>query len=212
MAQSAYCLLSLLSSRYFFIKKRKERRCVEIAQSGLYSAFRLPLFRHCAVTEVTSQKDNCYGVWGPQESDNVMDQDKPAHELTLRNSERLGEYSVMGCETKLNRALIRNIVELVWLGFAESEIRQQIDLSDSTWNDWKWRRETDTRGIFHEFFVRFNHAVTYHSLYVANNARYVAAPEHHDDVGEIICTGLESLLERVKREKLQDIVNDLDLT
>ena len=79
----------------------------------------------------------------------------------------------MGCKTKLNRALIKVIVELVWKGFSDSEIRQRIDVPKSTWNDWKRRGEAEVRGIFHEFSLEFNRAVASfsHSLYEAQIKR-----------------------------------------
>ena len=79
----------------------------------------------------------------------------------------------MGCKTKLNRALIKAIVELVWKGFSDSEIRQRINVPKSTWNDWKRRGEAEARGIFHEFSLEFNRAVASfsHSLYEAQIKR-----------------------------------------
>ena len=79
----------------------------------------------------------------------------------------------MGCKTKLNRALIKAIVELVWKGFSDSEIRQRINVPKSTWNDWKRRGEAEARGIFYEFSVEFNRAVASfsHSLYEAQIKR-----------------------------------------
>ena len=62
-------------------------------------------------------------------------------------------------KTKLCRALIKTIVDLVWKGFSDSEIRQRVDVPKSTWNDWKRRGEEETTGIFHEFSVDFNRAV-----------------------------------------------------
>jgi transposase len=69
--------------------------------------------------------------------------------------------------TSLSRALIKTIVELVWKGFSDSEIRQRIGVPKSTWNDWRRRGESDTRGIFHDFSVEFNRAAASfaHSLY-----------------------------------------------
>jgi hypothetical protein len=79
----------------------------------------------------------------------------------------------MGCKTKLNRALIKAVVELVWKGFSDSEIRQRINVPKSTWNDWKRRGEAEARGIFHEFSLEFNRAVASfsHSLYEAQIKR-----------------------------------------
>jgi transposase len=79
----------------------------------------------------------------------------------------------MGCKTKLNRALIKTIVDLVWKGFSDSEIRQRIDVPKSTWNDWKRRGDEEASGIFHEFSVEFNRAVASftHSLYEAQIKR-----------------------------------------
>jgi hypothetical protein len=76
-------------------------------------------------------------------------------------------------KTKLTRALIKNVVELVWKGFCDSEIRQRIAVPKSTWNDWKRRGESETRGIFHEFSVDFNCAAASfsHSLYEAQIKR-----------------------------------------
>jgi hypothetical protein len=80
---------------------------------------------------------------------------------------------VMGCKTKLNRAHIKTIVDLVWKGFSDSEIRQRIDVPKSTWNDWKRRGEEETRSIFHEFSLEYNRAVASfsHSLYEAQVKR-----------------------------------------
>ena len=78
--------------------------------------------------------------------------------------------SIMGCKTKLNRVLIKTIVELVWLGYYESEIRQQINVTKSTSDDWKRRGEAEKRGIFHEFSTKFDRTLTQYSLYKANNA------------------------------------------
>jgi hypothetical protein len=79
----------------------------------------------------------------------------------------------MSGRTRLNRALIKTVVDLVWKGFSDSEIRQRIDVPKSTFNDWKRRGEEETRGIFHEFSVDFNRAVASfcHSLYEAQIKR-----------------------------------------
>jgi hypothetical protein len=79
----------------------------------------------------------------------------------------------MGHKTKLNRALIKIVVDLVWKGFSDSEIRQRIDVPKSTWNDWKRRGQEETRSIFHEFSLEFNRAVASfsHSLYEAQIKR-----------------------------------------
>ncbi len=79
----------------------------------------------------------------------------------------------MSGKTRLNRALIKTVVELVWKGFSDSEIRQRIAVPKSTWNDWKRRGESETRGIFREFSVDFNRAVASfcHSLYEAQIKR-----------------------------------------
>lgn len=79
----------------------------------------------------------------------------------------------MGYKTKLNRALIKTIVDLVWKGFSDAEIRQRVNVPKSTWNDWKRRGEDETRGIFHEFSFDFNRAVASfsHSLYEAQVKR-----------------------------------------
>jgi hypothetical protein len=76
-------------------------------------------------------------------------------------------------KTKLDRALIKNIVDLVWKGFSDAEIRQRIDVPKSTWNDWKRRGEEETRGIFHLFSLELNDAVASfsHSLYEAQVKR-----------------------------------------
>lgn len=82
-------------------------------------------------------------------------------------------HSAMGCKTRLNRALIKTIVDLVWKGFSDAEIRQRIDVPKSTWNDWKRRGQVDTRGIFREFSLENNRAVASfcHSLYEAQIKR-----------------------------------------
>lgn len=83
------------------------------------------------------------------------------------------EVRAMSGRTRLNRALIKTVVELVWKGFSDSEIRQRIAVPKSTWNDWKRRGETETRGIFHQFSVDFNLAGASfsHSLYEAQIKR-----------------------------------------
>ncbi len=79
----------------------------------------------------------------------------------------------MGCKTRLHRALIKTIVDLVWKGFSDAEIRQRIDVPKSTWNDWKRRGEEETSGIFHEFSAQLNRSVASfsHSLYEAQIKR-----------------------------------------
>jgi hypothetical protein len=76
-------------------------------------------------------------------------------------------------KTRLNRTLIKTIVDLVWKGFSDAEIRQRVNVPKSTFNDWKRRGEEETRGIFHEFSVDFNRAVASfcHSLYEAQIKR-----------------------------------------
>lgn len=76
-------------------------------------------------------------------------------------------------KTRLNRTLIKTIVDLVWKGFSDAEIRQRVNVPKSTFNDWKRRCEEETRGIFHEFSVDFNRAVASfcHSLYEAQIKR-----------------------------------------
>lgn len=79
----------------------------------------------------------------------------------------------MSGRTRLNRALIKTVVDLVWKGFSDSEIRQRIDVPKSTFNDWKRRGEEETRGIFHEFSLEYNRTVASfsHSLYEAQVKR-----------------------------------------